>query len=209
MLDTCTWSVTSDADTALLRDSASGRSVLIRRPPEDRLPIESLTRLEPLAFAWGNLATQSETEQALRTWLESDPLTVLHGLNWLVALWAVHWDLRSGNDAGDWIRSIDYEGAWRDPEDADKEPVWQALTPRFRLGVLAELTGDPLAQRSYDTEVDELGVPAVLKVTLITIDGLVQGFRGQGMRLEGATAALVEHTSAAGRSGAPPFGRPS
>jgi hypothetical protein len=173
--------------------------------------MEDLVRLEHLAFRWVSLPTQAPAQAELFGALDTDPLRVLNGMNWLVAYWTVLWDLRGGGSATELIRRLDYTGPWRETVTAagapEREHVWQAITQRVRAGVLAQLTGDPGMRNEYDAEVTRLAPDVFLHITLATMDGLSQDLTREGLRLKGMAAALSEHTIP-GDGGLPPFGQP-
>src|SRR3569833_137737 len=101
-----TWSTLPEGDGVELRDTASGRTTVLRRPPSVLLEMDDVIRSEALACREG---PQAELFGAMDT----DPLRVLTGMNWLIAFWAVLWDLRTGSPADELIRSLDYDGPWR------------------------------------------------------------------------------------------------
>lgn len=205
------WSPHADAYAAVLLDPVSGRRALIRRPAAGRLPMDDLIRLETLAFRWVSLPTQAPAQSELFGALDTDPLRVLNGMNWLLAYWAVLWDLRAGDPAPQLIRRLDYTGAWRNTGPGEgapeREHVWRAITERIRAGVLAQLTGDPDLRSRYDAEVARLAPDVFLHITLATMDGLSQDLTRKGLALEGMAAALAEHTDP-GDGALPPFGPP-
>jgi hypothetical protein len=205
------WSPYPETYAAILSDPATGRRTVIRRPTADRLPIDDLVRLENLAFRWVDPPTQTPAHAELFGALDTDPLRVLNGMNWLLAYWAVLWDLRNGDSATELISRLDYTAPWRDtgaPAGApESEHVWQAITQRIRTGVLAQLTGDPDLLHTYDAEVTRLAPDVYLHITLATVDGLSQDLTQQGLRLKGMTAALADHTGP-GDGALPPFTRP-
>lgn len=205
------WSPHAAAYAAVLHDQVSGRRAMVRRPAAERLSMDDLVRLENLAIHWSGLPAQASARSELFGALDTDPLRVLNGMNWLLAYWAVLWDLRAGEPAPDLIRRLDYTGAWRTPGPRDEAPerehVWQAITQRIRAGVLAQLTGDPELRSSYDAEVTRLAPDVFLHITLATMDGLSQDLTRKGLELGGMAAALAEHT-VPGDGTLPPFGPP-
>jgi hypothetical protein len=173
--------------------------------------MDELIRLEDLAFRWLDQPTQSPARAELFGVLDTDPVRVLNGMNWLLAYWAVLWDLRGGESATEHIRRLDYTAPWRGngapagvPE---HEHVWQAIAQRIRSGVLAQLTGDPRLLQVYDAEVTRLAPDIYLHITLATVDGLSQDLTRRGLQLKGMTVALAEHTEP-GDGTLPPFSRP-
>jgi hypothetical protein len=205
------WSSHAEAYAAVLHDPVSRRRAVIRRPAADRLPIDDLIRLENLAFRQVRLPTQAPAQSELFGALDTDPLRVLNGMNWLLAYWAVLWDLRAGHPAPELIHRLDYTGAWRTTGTGEgtpeREHVWQAITQRIRAGVLAQLTGDPDLRSAYDAEVTRLAPDVFLHITLATMDGLSQDLTRQGLGLKGMTASLAEHTDP-GDGALPPFSPP-
>jgi hypothetical protein len=205
------WSPYPETYAAILSDPTSGRRTVIRRPTPDRLPMDDLVRLESLAFRWVDPPTQTPAQAELFGALDTDPLRVLNGMNWLLAYWAVLWDLRNGDPATELIQRLDYTSPWREggaPIGAtEHDHVWKAITQRIRSGVLAQLTGEPRLLRAYDSEVIRLAPDVYLHITLATVDGLSRDLTEQGLRLNGMAAALAEHTGP-GDGDLPPFGRP-
>jgi hypothetical protein len=197
-----TWSTLPHGDGVELRDMASGRSTVLRRPPSGLLAMEDVVRIEALAFREGD-QPQAELFGAMDT----DPLRVLTGMNWLIAFWAVLWDLRSGSPAGDVIRSLDYDGPWRTGAIPEREQVWRTMSQRVRSGVLAALTGNPEAHRVYEGEVRRLAPDVFLHVTLTIMDTLSRDLTRQGLDLDGMAAGLAERTGS-GPDGGPSFSPP-
>lgn len=205
------WSPYPETYAAILADPETGRRTVIRRPAAERLPIDDLIRLESLAFRWVNPPTQTPAQAELFGALDTDPLRVLNGMNWLLAYWTVLWDLRGGGPATELIQRLDYTAPWRDtgaPAGApEHEHVWQAITQRIRTGVLAQLTGDLHMLGTYDAEVTRLAPDVYLHITLATVDGLSRDLTTEGLQLKGMTAALAQHTRP-GEGALPPFSRP-
>lgn len=185
-----------------LRDTASGRTTVLRQPPADRLAMEDVVRIEALAFR------ESDQPQAeLFGAMDTDPLRVLTGMNWLIAYWAVLWDLRTGSPADELIRSLDYDGPWRTSAIPEREQVWRTMSQRVRAGVLAALTGNPEAHRVYESEVRRLAPDVFLHVTLTIMDTLSRELSRQGLDLDGMAAGLAERTRPA-QDGGPSFSPP-
>ncbi|HEV7934777.1 MAG TPA: hypothetical protein VGP70_21010 [Actinomadura sp.] len=205
------WAAHAEAYAAVLCDPVSGRRAVIRRPAPERLPMDDLVRLENLALRWADLPTQGPARAELFGALDTDPLRVLNGMNWLLAYWAVLWDLRGGHPAPELIRALDYTGPWRYTGDGggapERDHVWEAITQRVRAGVLGQLTGDTRMRSSYDAEVTRLAPDVFLHITLATMDGVSQDLMGRGLRLKGMAAALSDHTGP-GDGALPPFGVP-
>jgi hypothetical protein len=196
------WSTLPQGDGVELRDTASGRSTVLRRPPAELLAMDDVVRIEALAFR------EDEHPQAeLFGAMDTDPLRVLTGMNWLIAFWAVLWDLRSGSPAGDLIRSLDYAGPWRTGAIPEREQVWRTMSQRVRSGVLAALTGNPEAHRVYEAEVRRLAPDVFLHVTLTIMDTLSRDLSRQGLDLDGMAAGLAERTRS-GPDGGPSFSPP-
>ncbi len=202
MPESYTWSSLSDDDAVELYDSTSERTTVLRRPPPERLAMDDVVRIEALAFREGD-SPQAE----LFGDLDSDPLRVLAGMNWLIAYWAVLWDLRTGSAAGDLVRGLDYDGPWRQSNTPEREQVWQAMSQRVRSGVLAALTGNPEAHRVYEDEVRRLAPDLFLHVTLTIMDSLSRQLTWQGLDLDGMAAELADRT-ASPRNGGPSFTPP-
>ncbi|MFB9833148.1 hypothetical protein [Actinoallomurus acaciae] len=197
-----TWSTLPEGDGVELRDTASQRSTILRRPPPDLLEMDDIVSIEALAFREGD-RPQAELFGAMDT----DPLRVLTGMNWLIAFWAVLWDLRSAAPADELIRSLDYNGPWRSGAIPEREQVWRTMSQRVRSGVLAALTGNPEAHRVYEDEVRRLAPDVFLHVTLTIMDTLSRDLVRQGLDLDGMAARLAERTRP-GPSGGPSFSPP-
>ncbi|GAA4498228.1 hypothetical protein GCM10023191_043070 [Actinoallomurus oryzae] len=197
-----TWSTLPEGDGVELRDTASQRSTILRRPPPDLLEMDDIVRIEALAFREGD-RPQAELFGAMDT----DPLRVLTGMNWLIAFWAVLWDLRTGEPADGLIRSLDYNGPWRSGAIPEREQVWHTMSQRVRSGVLAALTGNPEAHRVYEDEVRRLAPDVFLHVTLTIMDALSRDLVRRGLGLDGMAAGLAERTRP-GSVGGPSFSPP-
>ena len=197
-----TWSTLPEGDGVELRDTASGRSTVVRRPPPDLLEMDDVVAIEALAFREGD-QPQAELFGAMDT----DPLRVLTGMNWLIAFWAVLWDLRTGSPAGELILSLDYDGPWRTGTIPEREQVWKTMSQRVRSGVLAALTGNPEAHRVYESEVRRLAPDVFLHVTLTIMDTMSRDLTRQGLSLDGMAAGLAGHTRPA-PAGGPSFSPP-
>jgi hypothetical protein len=195
-----TWSTLPEGDGVELRDTASGRTTVLRRPPSELLEMDDVIRIEALAFREG---PQAELFGAMDT----DPLRVLTGMNWLIAFWAVLWDLRTGSPADELIRSLDYDGPWRTGAIPEREQVWRTMSQRVRSGVLAALTGNPEAHRVYEAEVRRLAPDVFLHVTLTIMDTLSRDLARRGLDLDGMAAGLGERTRP-GPAGGPSFSPP-
>jgi hypothetical protein len=197
-----TWSTLPEGDGVELRDTASGRSTLLRRPPPDLLAMDDVVAIEALAFR------QSDRPQAeLFGAMDTDPLRVLTGMNWLIAFWAVLCDLRTGSPADELIRSLDYAGPWRTSAIPEREQAWRTMSQRVRSGVLAALTGNPEAHRVYESEVRRLAPDIFLHVTLTIMDTLSRDLTRRGLELDGMAADLSRRTRP-GRVGGPSFSPP-
>ena len=196
------WSTLPEGDGVELRDTASGRTTVLRRPPSDLLVMDDVVRIEALAFRDGD-----EPQAELFGAMDTDPLRVLTGMNWLIAYWAVLWDLRTGSPAGDLIRSLDYSGPWRSGDIPEREQVWKSMSQRVRSGVLAALTGNPEAHRVYEAEVRRLAPDVFLHVTLVIMDTLSRDLRQEGLDLDGMAAGLADRTRP-GPDGGPSFSPP-
>jgi hypothetical protein len=197
-----TWSTLPQGDGVELRDMASGRSTVLRRPPSELLVMEDVVRIEALAFR-----EEDQPQAELFGAMDTDPLRVLTGMNWLIAFWAVLWDLRSGSPAGDVIRSLDYDGPWRTGAIPEREQVWRTMSQRVRSGVLAALTGNPEAHRVYEAEVRRLAPDVFLHVTLTIMDTLSRDLIRRGLDLDGMAAGLAERTRSV-PDGGPSFSPP-
>lgn len=193
-----TWSRLSEADVVELHDLVSGRTTVLRRPHPDLLDMDDIVRIEALAFREGT-GPQAELFGALDT----DPLRVLAGMNWLIAFWAVLWDLRVGEPAGDLVRTLDYDGPWRKGATPEQEQVWRSMSQRVRTGVFAALTGNPESHRVYTAEVRRLAPDVFLHVTLTIMDALIRDLTRQGLELARMAAELETHTEP-GRPGSGP-----
>jgi hypothetical protein len=198
-----TWSRLPEADVVELRDIVSDRSTVLRRPPPDLLAMDDIVRIEALALREGT-GSQAELFGALDT----DPLRVLAGMNWLIAFWAVLWDLRASEPAGDLVRTLDYDGPWRKGAGPEQEQVWRSMSQRVRTGVFAALTGSPESHRVYAAEVRRLAPDVFLHVTLTIMDGLSRNLTRQGLELAGMAAELEQHTEPGHPTSGPSFTPP-
>jgi hypothetical protein len=196
------WSTLPQGDGVELRDTASGRSTVLRRPPTELLAMDDVVRIEALAFR-----EDDHPQAELFGAMDTDPLRVLTGMNWLIAFWAVLWDLRSGSPAGDLIRSLDYDGPWRTGVIPEREQAWRTMSQRVRSGVLAALTGNPEAHRVYEAEVRRLAPDVFLHATLTIMGTLSRDLSRQGLDLDGMAAGLAERTRS-GPDGGPSFSPP-
>jgi hypothetical protein len=197
-----TWSTLPEGDGVELRDTASVRATVVRRPPPDLLEMDDVVAIEALAFR------ESDQPQAeLFGAMDTDPLRVLAGMNWLIAFWAVLWDLRSGTRADELVRTLDYDGPWRTGTIPEREQVWKTMSQRVRSGVLAALTGNPEAHRVYESEVRRLAPDVFLHVTLTIMDTMSRDLTRQGLTLDGMAAGLAERTRP-GPNGGPSFSPP-
>jgi hypothetical protein len=191
------WRPTPDAGALELHDVVSGRSALVVRPVEDDLPGDLLVHVESVAFRWANLVTQAEAEHDVEALGGMTALRSLRALSWLLSLWAVVSEARSGTSAIDIARSVDYQGPWRRDRTADDAHMWEALTQRVRIGALAALTDDPEAMNAYRraaTEPSNVG-PILVHHTLIVLDGFSQDMRRHDLDPRGLVAAFVAGTS--------------
>ena len=198
-----TWSRLSEADMVELRDVVSRRSTVLRRPSADLLAMDDVVRIEALAFR-ASAGPQAELFGAL----DNDPLRVLTGMNWLIAFWAVLWDLRAREPAGDLVRTLDYDGPWRKGATPEQEQVWRSMSQRVRTGVFAALTGSPESQRVYAAEVRRLAPDVFLHVTLTIMDGLNRNLTRQGLELIGMAAELEAYTAPGVPGSGPSFTPP-
>lgn len=194
------WSALPEGDGVELRDTASGRSTILRRPPADLLDMDDVVAIEALAF-------RDRPQAELFGAMDTDPLRVLTGMNWLIAFWAVLWDLRGHEPADELIRSLDYSGPWRTGATAEREQVWRTMSQRVRSGVLAALTSNPEAHRVYESEVRRLAPDVFLHVTLTIMDTLSRDLTRRGLQIEGMAAELARRTRP-GRSHGPSFSPP-
>lgn len=175
---------------------------VLRRPPSDLLAMEDVVRIEAMA-----LRASDEPKAELFGAMDNDPLRVLTGMNWLIAYWAVLWDLRSGSPAEELIRSLDYTGPWRTGAIPEREQVWRTMSQRVRSGVLAALTGNPEAHRVYASEVRRLAPDVFLHVTLTIMDTMSRDLIRRGLDLEGMAVGLAERTQPGSGDG-PSFSPP-
>ncbi len=196
MPESYTWSPLSEGDAVELYDTASDRTTILRRPPAELLSMDDVVRIEALAFR-----VEDHPQAELFGALDTDPLRVLAGMNWLIAYWAVLWDLRTGSAAGDLIRDLDYDGPWRKSTTPEREQVWRSMSQRVRSGVLAALTGNPEAHRVYESEVQRLAPDLFLHVTLTIMDTLSRQLTWQGLDVEGMAAQLADRTDHSDNTG--------
>src|SRR5205807_7830699 len=87
-----------------------------------------LVELADLARRWCSLTTQAEADVALRALLDRDALSVLNGLAWLLAAWSLVGEARTGVTADQVIRSLDYQGRWRQTNTEAEQEAWTKLT---------------------------------------------------------------------------------
>jgi hypothetical protein len=190
------WVTVAEADSLELLDPVSGRSIVVVRPAEDMLAMEDLVWLEQLVFAWANLLTQRDADRELAALVKAEPLAVLTGLSWILAVWCVLTEVRTGTSADDVARALDYQGPWRRAETADEELMWTALNQRVRIGVLAALTEDERAIAAYKqvVTVPSNAAPVLLRHTLVTMDGFSQDMLRNGVNAKGLIASFAERT---------------
>ncbi|MCK9876473.1 hypothetical protein MXD59_11930 [Frankia sp. Ag45/Mut15] len=143
------WQTLSDPGALALVDAESGRAAALGRPHPADLPMVQIVDLERLAGAWLAPASRTRSEQHLYEQAHADPEHTLRGLCWLMAMWAVAVHLRTGCQPTAVVESLRVSGIWRGVEAPECERVWEELAERIRLGVLAELTGDPGATARF------------------------------------------------------------
>jgi hypothetical protein len=190
------WVTMVETDSLELLDAVTKRSVAVVRPPDDRHAIEDLVRLERLGFAWANILTQQDADRELTDLVKTEPLPVLTGLSWILALWCVVCEVRTGMSAADAARELDYHGPWRRADTLDDEYMWTALNQRVRIGVLAALTEDERAVAAYERAitVPANAAPVLLRHTLVLMDGLSQDMLRNGCNAKGLVASFAERT---------------
>jgi hypothetical protein len=162
--------------------------------------MEEIITLERMAFRDAN---EAEPFGAL----DADPVRVLHGMNWLMAFWAVLWDLQSAEAADRMLTGLDYSGPWRTVDSPPR--AWQAVTATVRSGILAALRSDPRSLGAYDAEVARLAPDLFLHISLSLMDGMCDDLSRRGLDLRGHAAALAENTRGEPTAGAGSFQRPA
>ena len=192
------WIPTADPAMVELRDPLSQRAVGIVRPDEAELPGDFLIELEILVFQWEDTTTQASADAYLALRGAQERITILRGLSWLCALWAVVCETRLGKSADNIIRDLDYRGGRRVIRNADQARLWESLTQRVRLGALAALTEDPRAVAAYRVACTEpAGIAAdLIRHTLIHLDGFSQDMQRHGLSARGLAAGVVTNTRA-------------
>ena len=187
------WVPLAESDALELVDPVSRRSTVVVRPPDDVLAMDHLVRLEQLGFAWCNVLTQHEADVELKA---LEPLPVLTGLNWILALWCVACEVDTGISAADGARTLDYRGGWRTEQSAGDEAMWNALAERARIGVLAALTEDDRAVDAYRrAAIDPPPVTAaLLRYTVLLFDGFSQDMMGNQLNPKGLVASFAAQT---------------
>ncbi|WP_067664060.1 hypothetical protein [Nocardia miyunensis] len=190
------WVPTADPAMVELRDPLSQRAVRIVRPDEGELPGDFLVELEALVFQWEDTTTQAAADAYLALRGSQERITILRGLSWLCALWAVVCETRLGKSADNIIRDLDYRGGRRVIRNADQARRWENLTQRVRLGALAALTEDPRAVGAYRTACTEpTGIAAdLIRHTLIHLDGFSQDMQRHDLNARGLAAGVIANT---------------
>ncbi|WP_439680739.1 hypothetical protein [Embleya sp. MST-111070] len=190
------WVRTAHADSLEIVDPESGRSAVVVRPDEDVLVMDDLVRLDRLASAATNLAASPDAHRELIDLVEAEPLPVLTGLSWIIALWCVACEVRTGMSAIEGARGLDYHGAWRRTPTSDDEHMWNALTQRVRIGVLAALSEDEQARRAFAQAIaNPPGVArALAHHTVVLMDGFRQDMTSNGLRPQHLLTTFAEHT---------------
>jgi hypothetical protein len=190
------WVIVPEGDSLELLDPVSGRSATVVRPPADVLAMPDLVRLERLGLAWGNLLTAPEADRELAALVDAGPLPVLTGLSWIIALWCVLCETRTGMSAVDGARTLDYRGERRRTGAPQDERMFDALNQRVRVGVLAALTEDGQAVAAYRqaVTVPENVAPVLARHTLLVMDGFSQDMLRNGLNPRGLIASFADRT---------------
>jgi hypothetical protein len=191
------WVPTDDPGMIEMRDPVARSAVRIVRPDFNELPGEFLVDLESLVFQWENPATQAAADAYLALRGGPERLTILRGLSWLCALWAVVCETRLGKPADAIVRDLDYLGGRRVLRTADDARLWEGMTRRVRLGALAALTEDPRAAAAYHAAcTDPCDIaPALIRHTLIHLDGFSQDMQRHNLTARGLAEAVITNTS--------------
>lgn len=139
---------------------------------DDLIASDELPRIEMAIRQWGNLVTHDSAEATLRLKLSQEPLTLLYGVSWILAMWARVVEINTNIRADDVIRGLEYSGPWLD----STEPHWQTATHIVRLGALAVLILDNEAKARFDElATTPPGAEAVtLRCALAMMDGFSQ-----------------------------------
>ncbi|CAO5187243.1 conserved hypothetical protein [Frankia sp. AiPs1] len=157
------WQTLSDPGALALVDAESGRAAALGRPYPGDLPMVQIVDLERLASGWLTPASRNQSERHLREQVSADPVHTMRGLCWLMAMWVVAVHLRTGWSPTAIVGDLRFPGIWRGLEAPESELVWEDLAERIRLGVLAELTGDPsVATRFQECLCHPPGIAPVL-----------------------------------------------
>ncbi|MBU3060345.1 hypothetical protein KO481_02265 [Nocardia sp. NEAU-G5] len=191
------WVPTEDPEMVELRDPLSRWGVRIVRPDSTELPGEFLVELEALVFEWEDTATQAGADAYLALRGVQEQQSILRGLSWLCALWAVVCEARLGKPADSIIRDLDYRGGRRTIHTAQEAERWEGMTRRVRLGALAALTEDPRAVAAYRVACTDPAdiARALIEHTLVHLDGFSQDMQRHNLTARGLAAAVISHTS--------------
>ena len=165
-----------------IRDPETGKTARLLPPHAARFRLD-LVALTDLARRWSNLVTNDNADKELRELLVQDPLSVLHGLAWILSAWAIVAEARTGVHADEAIRSLDYQGQWRRSGSPAELEIWETLNDIVRQGVLGQLTGDSRVTDAFERNVLQLPeMPGiVLHHSLVLIDGLQQDMERHGL----------------------------
>jgi hypothetical protein len=197
------WVDQPEPDALELLDPTGGRATVVARPPEDLPPGEELVALERLAFDWADPATRTEAEFELLSRVAADPVRVLNGLSWILGLWCVLRELRTGRSAMDYARALDCDPLdyHHGPSDAAEAETWRSRVEVARIGVLAALTLDDVAIRVYRkaASTGKNTGPELVRQTLVLMTGLRAEMLAGGLDARGLVAAFVEGTVPATR----------
>lgn len=165
-----------------IRDPETGKTARLSAPDAARFRLD-LVALTDLAHRWCNLVTHDEADKELRQLLAGNPLSVLHGIAWIVSTWAIVAEARTGVRADEAIRSLDYQGPWRRTGNATELRMWETMNRIVQQGALGQLTRDARVIDAFEGNVlQSPEMPGlVLHQSLVLIDGLQQDMERHGL----------------------------
>ncbi|OAA25445.1 hypothetical protein UG55_1022105 [Frankia sp. EI5c] len=152
--------------------------------------------IERLVVTWLSPQTRFAAEQKLVERAEDDPHRTMAALCWLLAMWTVTIHLRTGRPPATVVAAMSYRQVWRSPEAPQSERVWEALTDRIRLGVLAALTADADSAVEFHTHVDNprgMG-PIMLRHALGVMASMAEDMRIIGVDPQDMAGTLALYT---------------
>jgi len=140
--------------------------------------------------------THDEADREIRTLVKDEPLRVLTGLSWVLGLWCVLCEVRTGMSAIAGARTLDYRGEWRRVDTPEEQRMWNVLTQRVRIGVLAALSEDERAAHAYREAVTVPAnvAPVLARHTLVLMDGFSQDMLNNGLNAKGLIGSFAQRT---------------